>query len=87
MKGLEASRSGDQVTLKWKALTVPEDDKRGYMIEATICTNGVLINEVLHTWNTSFTVTDEKNCKSPSHGLLYGVEKHGYTKPVEIPWP
>ena len=23
----------------------------------------------------------------PSHGLLYGVEKHGYTQPIEIPWP
>ncbi|MFN2144794.1 MAG: hypothetical protein ACK2T7_05545 [Anaerolineales bacterium] len=87
VKGLTATRQGDQVTLKWKALKVPEDDKRGYMIEATICTNGVLIDVVYHTMKTSYTFTDEQTCDSPSHGLLYGVEKHGYTKPVEIPWP
>lgn len=87
VKGLTAVRDGDQITLDWKALNVPEDDKRGYMIEATICSNGNSIDVVFHTLKTTFTIGDDQNCSEPSHGLLYGVEKHGYTKPIEIPWP
>ena len=37
--------------------------------------------------NTSATITDEPGCSGPSEGKLYTVEKHGYTEPVDIPWP
>jgi len=87
VKGLTAVRNGNQVILDWKELNVPEDDLRGYMIEASSCANGSMFDEVYHTWKTTFILTDDQNCDEPSHGLLYGVEKHGYTKPVEIPWP
>ena len=41
----------------------------------------------LDTYAFALTVQDEAGCQQPSHGLLYAVEKHGYTAPVEIPWP
>lgn len=84
---VEATRSGNQVTVSWEAVWMTEDDDRGYLIEATICQNGVLIPIALQTDSTSYTFTDDQNCSGESRGRLYTVEKHGYTTPVEIPWP
>jgi hypothetical protein len=33
------------------------------------------------------TVVDQAGCAEPSHGRVFGVEKHGYTDWVEVPWP
>jgi len=38
-------------------------------------------------YTTQATVTDEPGCNQPSHGRVYGVEKHGYTPYLEIDWP
>lgn len=84
---VQATRNGNQVTVSWKGINVPPEDKRGYLIEATLCSNGVLADVAYHTDKTSITLTDDTNCSGASHGLVYGVEKHGYTKPVEIQWP
>jgi hypothetical protein len=81
------TRSGNQVTVSWEAVWMTEDDDRGYLIEATICQNGVLIPIAVQTDSTSYTFTDDQNCSGESRGRLYTVEKHGYTTPVEIPWP
>jgi len=64
-----------------------EDDFRGYMIEATVCQNGNLIWMAVATNETYYEFTDESGCSAPSSGLLYAVEKHGYTDPIPIPWP
>ena len=32
-------------------------------------------------------ITDELGCDEPSYGQVLAAEKHGYTRPVEIPWP
>ncbi len=86
-KNVTASRDGSQVTISWSGLNVPEEDKRGFLIEATLCANGVLYAGAYHTDLTHMTLTDDQNCSGSSSGLLYGVEKHGYTKPIQIPWP
>jgi hypothetical protein len=57
------------------------------MIEANVCQKGNLVWMVVQTNSTSYTFTDEKTCKEKSNGLLYTVEKHGYTDPIKIPWP
>ncbi len=85
--GITATRQGDTVTISWQAAGMTEDDNRGYMIEANICQGGNLIWTAVATMDTSFTFTDESGCGEPSNGLLYTVEKHGYTDPVTIPWP
>jgi hypothetical protein len=84
---VQAFRSGNQVTITWNDIKVPKEDRRGYLIEATICANGYLVDVAYHTNKGRFTLTDDQNCNGSSGGLLYGVEKHGYTKPVQIPWP
>ena len=86
-KNVQASRNGNQVTISWNALNVPDEDKRGFLIEATLCADGALYDGAFQTDKTHIILTDDQNCSGPSSGLLYGVEKHGYTKPVQIPWP
>jgi hypothetical protein len=83
---VEATRDGDQVTVRWSRVWMTEDDDRGYLIEATICQDGYLVSVAVQTDDTSYTFNDETSCGG-SGGLLYTVEKHGYTDPVEIPWP
>ncbi len=85
--GINAVRQGDTVTVSWKRVNMTEDDDRGYMIEANLCQGGYLVWTAVATMDTSYTFTDETGCSEPSNGLLYTVEKHGYTDPVPIPWP
>jgi hypothetical protein len=82
-----AERQGDRVTINWKPVRMTVDDDRGYMIKAQVCLHGYLVDMVYHTDTTSYTLTDEQTCTRASNGVVYAVEKHGYTKPVEIPWP
>ena len=87
-KNVQATRNGDQVKVTWDPVKYnPSYDLRGYLIEATICQNGFLFFTAVHTDSTSYTFTDETSCSGESGGLLYAVEKHGYTDPVVIPWP
>jgi len=86
-QGVSAERDGDSVTVSWQPVNMTEDDNRGYMIEANVCQNGYLIWMAVATMDTFYTFTDEMNCSEISNGLLYTVEKHGYTDPVPIPWP
>ncbi len=86
--GAGASRDGNQVTISWDpADYIPVGDRRGYLLEVFLCQNGVYIFYALHTDGTSYTVTDDSGCGTPSKGLLYIAEKHGYSEPVVIPWP
>jgi len=83
-----ASRDGNQVTVTWDGVWMTEDDFRGFLIEANVCQNGFRIDVAYHTDQEQMTIPDEeKICEGQSSGKLYGVEKHGYTDPVIIPWP
>jgi hypothetical protein len=86
-QNVQTAREGNQVTIAWDALPFTVDDDRGYMLQLTTCQGGRLVTETYHTDDTSITVTDETDCAQASHGILWGVEKHGYTQSVEIPWP
>jgi hypothetical protein len=86
-KNVQATRSDNQVTVTWDAVTVKPQDARGYLIEATLCQDGNQYDTAVHTDGTSYTFTDFTNCSRPSGGKLYAGEKHGYTQPVTIPWP
>lgn len=80
-------RKGDEVVISWKAVWMTVDDYRGYLIEATVCQNGYLIPISVHTDKTTIKLTDEQGCSGSSSGKLYAVEKHGYTDPINLPWP
>jgi len=84
---VSAVRDGDRVIVSWDRVWMTKDDDRGYLIEATVCQNGSLLMIAVHTDDTSYEFTDESGCSGDSGGLLYTVEKHGYTDPVEIAWP
>ena len=86
-QGVTAVREASSVTVSWQRVNMTEDDDRGYMIEANVCQDGNLVWMAVATVETSYTFTDETTCSEKSNGLLYTVEKHGYTDPVPIPWP
>ncbi|MBI3159966.1 MAG: hypothetical protein HYZ26_10250 [Chloroflexi bacterium] len=86
--GVSAVRTGNQVNITWDAANyIPVGDRRGYLLELTICQNGAYFFSAWHTDGTSFTIQDDAGCSAPSSGLLYIAEKHGYSEPVSIPWP
>lgn len=87
---VKAERSGDKVTVTWAAVPMTEDDDRGYLLDVYVCRNGKRIwtpTEMQNKYITTATFTDEAGCAEPSGGVLYAVEKHGYTRSIEIPWP
>ena len=86
-ENVAASRDGDEVTVTWSRVPMTEDDDRGYLLEVTVCQQGALVWMAVHTDETFYTFTDEDSCDSDSGGWLYTVDKHGYSDPVEIPWP
>lgn len=82
-----AKRSGNEVSVTWEPVRMTVDDDRGYLIEANLCQNGILIWQAVHTDTPGYIFVDESGCSTPSSALLYVVEKHGYTDPIQIPWP
>ena len=86
-KNVQAVRNGDRVTVTWERVKMTEDDDRGYLIEATVCQNSQLGWMAVQTDGTSYEFIDESGCSGRSGGVLYTVDKHGYSDPVKIPWP
>lgn len=89
-QNVQATRNGDEVTITWDQVKMTADDDRGYFIEAFVCQDTFYIwwtDDLPEQDMTSYTVKDEEGCATPSYGKLYTVEKHGYSQPVDIPWP
>jgi len=84
---IQAVRDGDRVTVSWDDVPLSDDKRRGYLIEANICQNGAELPFIVQTDRSSYTFEDPPNCAEKSSGLLYTAEKHGYSDPVQIPWP
>jgi len=88
--GVAASREGNEVTVSWNAISLRAGDETAsppYLLEAWLCQAGQLVFTPVGTYETMVTVVDEAGCVEPSHGRVFGVEKHGYTNWVEVPWP
>lgn len=88
--GVAAVRHGDEVMISWDPLILRAGDDSewfSYLVEAWVCQEGRLVFTPVGSYETFITVGDEDGCAEPSHGRLYGAEKHGYTRWVEIPWP
>ena len=89
-QNVTAVRDGNKVIVSWDQMVMTTDKDRGYLWELFICQNGNYIwwtGSYPDQFTTSFTVKDEAGCVVPSSGLLYTVEKHGFSEPVVIPWP
>lgn len=88
-----AKRDGHKVVIDWEAVPISpgkyeSDSMHQYIVEVWRCENGEIIFETLGTNFPFITVeNDETGCYTPSHGMVYVQEKHGYGGPVEVPWP
>jgi hypothetical protein len=89
-ENVTAVRDGDTVTISWDQVEMTQDKDRGYLLELFVCQNTIYLwwtDSYPDQFTTSYTVKDEAGCAQPSSGLLYTVEKHGFSEPVKIPWP
>lgn len=89
---LSATRDGNNVTVTWLAVPISPGDYEdesmfNYIIEVWRCENGQLIFDPLASNRETVSFIDEPGCAQPSHGRVFVQEKHGYTRPAEIPWP
>ncbi len=90
LTGVWAERNAEEVIISWNPLILKAGDdslQYPYLVEAWLCTDGKLAFTPLGTWDTMLTVRDEAGCAEASRARIYGVEKHGYTAWVTIPWP
>lgn len=90
LTGVSATRSGDQVTVSWNPLSLRAGDdslQAPYVVEAWVCQAGEYIFIPLGAYSPTLTLTDQPGCDQPSRARALAAEKHGYTPPVEVPWP
>lgn len=87
--GVTAARNENKVIIHWDTADyIPEGDRRGYLLELTLCQNSIYFFGAYQTDKTRFEIQDDQSgCTGQSGGLLYIAEKHGYSEPVKIPWP
>jgi hypothetical protein len=89
-KNVVAVRDGSKVTISWDQVKMTKDKDRGYLLELFVCQKSNYLwwtDSYPDQYSTSYTVKDEPGCSEPSSGKLYTVEKHGFSDPVDIPWP
>ena len=83
--GVHATRSADKVTIHWDAAAPAV--QLGYLIEASVCYKGNLIDFVATTTATSYTLSDAAGCKQASSGQVRVQNKKGYSTAVKVHWP
>jgi hypothetical protein len=89
---LSVERDGNLVTVVWLAVIVSPGDYEDetmfpYIIEVWRCEGGQIIFDPLASRRETISFIDEPGCTQASHGRVFVQDKHGYTKPAEIPWP
>jgi hypothetical protein len=90
LSGVSASRSGKDVLISWNALVLragDDSEQYRYLVETWVCQAGQLVFIPLGTYDLSVKIADEPGCTETSHARVFGVEKHGYTKWIEVTWP
>jgi len=79
-----------KVTVFWSPLVLRAGDDAEqvpYVVEGGVLDAGEIVFTPIGAYETVALVIDEPGCDEPSHGRVLAAEKHGYTAPVEIPWP
>ena len=90
LASVTATRKDNQVTISWSPLVLragDDSEQEPYLVETWVCQSGLIRFIPFGVYETTLTVEDQSDCGENSHGRVYGVEKHGYTLPVNIPWP
>jgi hypothetical protein len=86
----KAERNGNEVSIQWSPLVLRAGDDPGqelYLAETWVCRAGRLTFVPVGAYSPLVTVVDEPGCEQPSFGRVYLVEKHGYTRYLNVPWP
>lgn len=90
-QGVYAERVGNKkVRISWEQVKMTQDDDRGYMLEMFVCQNGAYLwftAVIPDQYTNSYLVEDGPGCGTASSGVIYAVEKHGYTTASPIRWP
>lgn len=87
---VSAKRDGGVVTIFWTPLSLKAGDDSEqfpYLVEAWVCKDQTMTFSPVGSYSPAVKIIDEPGCSTSSHARLYGVEKHGYTRWLEIPWP
>lgn len=90
LTGVTASRDGDEVVISWNPVALRAGDETAsppYLVEAWLCQEGQLIFTPLGSYTETVRLHDEPGCAEASRGRVFLVEKHGYSKSVDVPWP
>lgn len=82
---------GNTLNIYWDEYILPDGELESpqsprFLLELWLCRNNELTFVPTFVWTNSASVVDEAGCSEASGGVIYLVEKHGYTGPVEIPW-
>ncbi len=82
---------GSKVAIYWDEFILPDGELESpnsprFLLELWLCKEGKLTFTPTFVWTNNLLVEDEAGCSEPSGGVIYLVEKHGYTGPVEIKW-
>ncbi len=88
--GVHAKREGNEVVVSWFHMVFRAGDDTAsppYLVEAWTCIDGEILFTPYGSYLNLVNIPDEPGCDEPSRARLFGVEKHGYTNWVEIPWP
>ena len=87
--GVMASRTGIEVTIFWKGIQPgavgDETASPPYLVEAWVCNQGQLVFTPVGWDEVAAEIIDEPGCAEQSHGRVFIVEKHGYTRWVKSP--
>jgi hypothetical protein len=99
---VSTTRTGNNVTIFWLPVDMPQDVYNGYLIEAWVCQGGQLVfvpNNYIPTFADNaakvaqknavmaIIVTDEPGCSAPSSARIYTSITTAYSSPKNVPWP
>lgn len=88
--GVTVQRNENKVTVSWNYMYISpgkDSEQYPYLVESWVCQAGKTVFIPLGTYINSVELIDEPGCEDESYARVYGVEKHGYTKPVEVQFP
>ena len=89
LRDVRAVRRGGSVLITWRAMKLRKGDDSGqnrYLVEAWVCDGREVTLVAVGTNEPFVEIDDSSGCSGGSHARVYGVEKHGYTPPVNVSW-
>lgn len=97
VQAVSTNRVGDEVTIFWLPVPMPEADYRGYLIEAWVCRDGqqaFFARSYVPDYDKNQEIAmqailfiDEAGCSETSRAIIYAAASDGYSQPYLMSWP